>query len=203
LLVDVVVFDGVDELDVVGPLEVLRRAAAIGADVQVRLCSRTPVSWVSGSFGMRFQADSEFKPGHAEVVVVPGGGWVARSDAGAWAEVRRGYWLALLSEAAGSGSVMAGVCTGAMLLAHAGVIGSRRATTHHDARADLAALGATVVAQRVVDEGTVVTSGGVTSGIDLALYLTSRYFGESVAGLIAEGLEYPWLPAVPRLPVED
>ena len=90
-----------------------------------------------------------------------------------------------------------------MLLAHAGVIGSRRATTHHDARADLAALGATVVAQRVVDEGMVVTCGGVTSGIDLALHLSSRYFGESVAGLIAEGLEYPWFPAVPRLPAED
>ncbi len=203
MLVDVVVFDGVDELDVVGPLEVLRRATAIGADVQARLCSRTPVPWVSGSFGMRFQPDGEFKPGEAEVVVVPGGGWVARPDAGAWAEVRRGYWLALLSEAAGAGSVMAGVCTGAMLLAHAGVIGSRRATTHHDARADLAALGATVVAQRVVDEGMVVTCGGVTSGIDLALHLSSRYFGESVAGLIAEGLEYPWFPAVPRLPAED
>ena len=158
VLVDVVVFDGVDELDVVGPLEVLRRAAAIGADVQARLCSRTAVSWVSGSFGMRFQPDTEFKPGDADVVIVPGGGWVARSDAGAWAEVRRGQWLPLLSEAAGSGSVMAGVCTGVLLLAHAGVIGARRATTHHDARADLAAMGATVIAQRVVDEGTVVTS---------------------------------------------
>jgi transcriptional regulator GlxA family with amidase domain len=203
VVIDVVVFDGVDELDVVGPVEVFRRAAAIGADVGARLCSRTPVDWVSGSFGMRFQPDREFKPGDADVVVVPGGGWVARSDAGAWAEVRRGLWLPLLSEAAGSGSVMAGVCTGALLLAHAGVIGARRATTHHDARADLAALGATVVAQRVVDEGTVVTSGGVTSGIDLALFLTSRYFGEGVAGVIAEGLEYPWLPAAPRLPVED
>ena len=203
MLVDVVVFDGVDELDVVGPVEVLRRAVAIGADVEVRLCSRTPASWVTGSFGVRFQPDHEFKPGEADVVVVPGGGWVARSDDGAWAEVRRGHWLSLLSEAAGAGSVMAGVCTGALLLAHAGVIGSRRATTHHDARADLAALGATVVAQRVVDEGTVVTSGGVTSGIDLALTLAARYFGQSVAGVIAEGLEYPWLPAVPRSPVED
>jgi transcriptional regulator GlxA family with amidase domain len=203
VFMDMVVFDGVDELDVVGPVEVLRRAAAIGADVQVRLCSRTAVSWVSGSFGMRFQPDAEFKPGDAEVVIVPGGGWVARSDAGAWAEVRRGQWLPLLSEAAGSGSVMAGVCTGVLLLAHAGVIGARRATTHHDARADLAALGATVVAQRVVDEGTVVTSGGVTSGIDLALFLTARYFGESVAAVIAEGLEYPWSATGPRPSVED
>ena len=47
VFMDMVVFDGVDELDVVGPVEVLRRAAAIGADVQVRLCSRTAVSWVT------------------------------------------------------------------------------------------------------------------------------------------------------------
>jgi transcriptional regulator GlxA family with amidase domain len=203
LVVDVVVFDGVDELDVVGPVEVLRRAAAVGADVDVRLCSRGPLDWVTGSFGLRFQPDHEFAPGEASLVIVPGGGWVARSETGAWAEVRRGHWLALLSQAAEAGSVMAGVCTGAMLLAHAGVIGSRRATTHHDARADLAVLGATVVAQRVVDEGSLVTAGGVTSGIDLALFLVSRYFGESVAAVIADGLEYPWAAVAPRLSAES
>ena len=48
-----------------------------------------------------------------------------------------------------------------------------------------------------------MTSGGVTSGIDLALFLTARYFGESVAAVIAEGLEYPWSATGPRLLVED
>jgi transcriptional regulator GlxA family with amidase domain len=124
---------------------------------------------------------------------------VARSENGTWAEVRRGAWPPLLLEAAEAGAVMASVCTGALLLAHAGVIGAKRATTHHDARADLAVLGATVVAQRVVDEGTLVTAGGVTSGIDLALFLVTRYFGDSVAAVIADGLEYPWMATVPRL----
>jgi transcriptional regulator GlxA family with amidase domain len=197
LLFDVIVFEGVDELDVVGPVEVLRRAEALGADVATRLRSRAPGQWVTGAFGLRFATEGEFVPGQANVVIVPGGGWVARSESGAWAETKQGQWLGLLAEAAAGGSVMAGVCTGAMLLAHAGVIGSRRATTHHDAQADLAAMGATVIAERVVDEGQVVTSGGVTSGIDLALWLVLRFFGESLAILVADGLEYPWAPPLP------
>ena len=193
MLFDLIVFDGVDELDVIGPLEVLRRAEALGASCRTRLCGSAPGQAVIGAFGVRFEPDHVFVQGEADVVVVPGGGWVARADSGAWAEVKRGRWLTLLAEASASGAVMAGVCTGALLLAHAGVIGGRRATTHHDAQADLAALGAAVVGQRVVDEGQLVTSGGVTSGIDLALWLVHRFFGGGLAGVVAEGLEYPWL----------
>lgn len=190
-----VVFEGVDELDVVGPLEVLRRAAALGADLEARICAHPVDVPVKGAFGLPFYPEAAFVPGQAGVVVVPGGGWVARAPVGAWAEAKRGEWPALLAQAGASGSVLAGVCTGAMLLAHAGVLAGKRATTHHDALGDLAALGIETVQQRVVDGGEVVTSGGVTSGIDLALWLVSRYFGESLAGVVAEGLEYPWSPA--------
>jgi transcriptional regulator GlxA family with amidase domain len=171
--VDIIVYDGVDELDVIGPLEVLRRAAQAGADITVQLVTRTPIESVTGSCGLRFRPDGVFAPG-ADAVVVPGGGWVARDDNGAWGEVRRGDWLPLLALAAEQGSVMAAVCSGTLLLAHAGVVGARRATTHHQALADLAELGVQVVDRRVVDEGTLVTSGGVTSGIDLALWLVAR-----------------------------
>jgi transcriptional regulator GlxA family with amidase domain len=192
VLFDIVVFDGVDELDVVGPLEVLRRAEAFGADARARLCRRGEAGQVTGSFGLRFEAEATFVPGEADVVIVPGGGWVARSDIGAWNEVRAGHWLTLLGEAAQAGSVMAGVCTGVMLLAHAGVIDDRRATTHKDAMDDLAALGVRVVNKRVVDEGRLVTAGGVTSGIDLALTLVGRYFGPELATTLASGIEYEW-----------
>jgi transcriptional regulator GlxA family with amidase domain len=201
MLFDIAVYDGVDELDVVGPFEVLRRAEAFGAEAKTRLCGRPGTEWVTGAFGMRFQPVSAFTPGEADVVIVPGGGWVARAGDGAWAEVKRGDWLRLLAEAADAGSVLAGVCTGGLLLAHAGLIGNRRATTHHDAQGDLAALGATVVTQRVVDEGQIVTSGGVTSGIDLALWLAFRYFGPGLASVLAEGLEYPWMAPAATGPV--
>jgi transcriptional regulator GlxA family with amidase domain len=192
MLFDVVVFDGVDELDVIGPLEVFRRAEAVGADARSRTCTHDGSGPVSCAFGLRLHPDAVFVPGEADVVVVPGGGWVAHAEVGAWAEVARGQWPRLLFEASRKGSVMAAVCTGAMLLAHAGVLNGRRATTHHDARDDLAATGAVVVADRVVDDGDLVTSGGVTSGIDLALWLVCRYFGRELADLVAEGLEYTW-----------
>jgi hypothetical protein len=98
LLVDLIVFDGVDELDVIGPLEVFRRAAAVGAEVAVRICSREHVEWVSGAFGVNFKPDATFVPGAADVVVVPGGGWVAKDEIGAWAEVKRGDWLPLFGD---------------------------------------------------------------------------------------------------------
>ena len=74
--------------------------------------------------------------------------------------------------------------------AHAGVIGDRRAATHHRARADLAATGATVVHDRVVDDGDLVTSGGVTSGIDMALHLVAREVSPDIARRVAERMEY-------------
>jgi uncharacterized protein (DUF427 family)/putative intracellular protease/amidase len=191
--IDIVLFDGVDELDAVGPLEVLRGAAAGGADLAVRLVTRTEPLEVTGNHGLRLSADAVYSPG-ADVLLVPGGGWVARAEAGAWAEAERGDWLPLLKAAADNAVVMAGVCTGVMLLARAGVIGDRPATTHRGARADLEAAGVKVVDERVVDAGGLVTAGGVTSGIDLGLHLVERLVGREAAVAQAERLEYPWSP---------
>jgi uncharacterized protein (DUF427 family)/putative intracellular protease/amidase len=191
--IDIILFDGVDELDAVGPLEVLRGAAAHGADLSVRLVTRAEPLDVTGNHGLRMQADAVYVPG-ADILLVPGGGWIARAGAGAWAEAERGDWLPLLRAAADAGAVMAGVCTGVMLLARAGVIGDRPATTHQDAKADLEAAGVKVIDQRVVDAGGLVTAGGVTSGIDLGLRLVERLAGREAAVAQARRLEYPWSP---------
>jgi uncharacterized protein (DUF427 family)/putative intracellular protease/amidase len=194
--IDIVLFDGVDELDAVGPLEVLRGAAAHGADLTVRLVTRALPLEVTGNHGLRMKADAVYSLGQ-DILLVPGGGWVARSETGAWGEAERGDWLPILKEAADAGVVMAGVCTGVMLLARAGVIGARPATTHHLARADLEAAGVRIVDQRVVDAGGLVTAGGVTSGIDLGLHLVERLVGPEAAEEQAARLEYPWNP-VPK-----
>jgi uncharacterized protein (DUF427 family)/putative intracellular protease/amidase len=191
--IDIVLFDGVDELDAVGPLEVLRGAAAGGADLAVRLVTRTKPLDVTGNHGLRMRADAVYTPG-ADILLVPGGGWIARAEAGAWAEAERGDWLPLIAEAAERGTLLAGVCTGVMLLARAGVIGDRPATTHHDARAELEAAGVKVLDERVVDAGDLVTAGGVTSGIDLGLHLVKRVAGEEAAVAEARRLEYRWSP---------
>ena len=120
----------------------------------------------------------------------PAAGWAARDVAGAWGEVQRGDLLPLLVQARRSTPLVAGVCTGTMLLAHAGLVGSRRASTHHTAWDDLQLLGATLVRDRVVDEGDLVTSGGVTSGIDLALWLLEREVSRELADAVAGRKEY-------------
>ena len=142
------------------------------------------------SYGLRFIPDGFFEPGAADVLVVVGGGWAARDEAGAWGEVQRGDLLPLLVQARRSTLLVAGVCTGTMLLAHAGLVGSRRASTHHTASDDLQALGATLVRDRVVDDGDLVTSGGVTSGIDLALWLLEREVSRELADAVADRMEY-------------
>ncbi|MGI8413116.1 MAG: DJ-1/PfpI family protein [Solirubrobacteraceae bacterium] len=187
--VDVVVYDGLDELDALGPLEVLRSAGAAGADIVTRLVTRVRCAEVTGAFGLAFRPDAIYEPG-ADVLLVPGGGWVDRAPRGAWAETQEGGWLPTLADAARDGCVMAGVCTGTMILAHAGVIGTRRASTHHTALSELAATGAQVVDERVVDEGSLITSGGVTAGLDLSLWIVERFENRKLADDLARRIEY-------------
>jgi transcriptional regulator GlxA family with amidase domain len=77
-----------------------------------------------------------------------------------------------------------------MLLAEAGLVKGRPATTNRGAWAELEAFGAELKKNRVVDDGTLVTAGGVTSGIDLALYVVERELGADVADGIAGAMEY-------------
>jgi transcriptional regulator GlxA family with amidase domain len=90
------------------------------------------------------------------------------------------------------------VCTGAMLLAEAGILEGRPAVTHHAALDDLRDLGIDVRADaRWVDAGDVLTAGGVTSGIDLALHLLERFQDAGVAEAAARLLEHPRLDVAP------
>jgi len=184
--IDIVAFDGMDELDAVGPLEVLRRA---GFDVHLVALDRQRA--VTCAYGLTITPDGAPRP-DAEVVVFPGGGWVAHTEKGVRAEVESKRWEPLIADASRRGAVLASVCTGAMILASAGALSGKRATTHHDAWDDLGPAGATPVRERVVDDGDRITAGGVTSGIDLALWLIERFESRGAAHAIAEALEYPW-----------
>lgn len=82
------------------------------------------------------------------------------------------------------------VCTGALILGAAGLLRGRRATTHWRARDYLARHGATYIDERVVTDGTLITSGGVTAGIDMALALTERLAGADVARAVQLSAHY-------------
>jgi transcriptional regulator GlxA family with amidase domain len=189
--VEIVVFDGVDELDAIGPFEVLQNAEAEGADFSVRLVSWTGAREVVGAHGLRMAVEPVDGAGERpDLVIVPGGGWIARSATGARGEVERGEIPRRLAELHSQGTHIASVCTGAMLVAAAGLLRGRLAATHHGAIKDLRASGAEVVDARVVDDGELVSCGGVTSGIDLALWLVERHASREIAARVEREMEY-------------
>ena len=190
--VAIVLYDGFDNLDAVGPFEVFSHAKTFGPDLEVGLYTFSPQEIVTSSHGLRVEPDGVLDEDAADpdLVVVPGGGWGNRAEKGAWGEAERGEIPDRLAQFHDDGTTIASVCTGGMLLARAGVTDGRPAVTHHSALADLRESGAEVVEARVVDDGDVVTAGGITSGIDLALHLVEREFGTEVAEEVASEMEY-------------
>lgn len=188
LAIEILVFDGVDELDALAPFRVLRGARAAGAEFDVRLVTVAPVETVTASAGLRFLPDGVI--GEPDILLVPGGGWAQRADVGAWGEAQRGVIPGEIGKQAERGATIATVCTGAMLAAHAGLAAGRNVITHHAALDDLRAAGANVIQARVVDDGDLISAGGVTSGLDLALWLVERYAGAEIAAKVERNLEY-------------
>jgi transcriptional regulator GlxA family with amidase domain len=185
----VVIYDGFDEIDAVGPYEVFQNAARGGADAQVDLVTLEPAERVTASHGLVVEPQGELD-GRYDLVVVPGGGWNDRAGSGAFAEAERGKLPSALADLHEGGAAVASVCTGGMLLSAAGLTRGRPATTHHSALEELASAGAEIVNARVVDDGDLVTSGGVTSGIDMALWLVEREWGKALAEGIAGEMEH-------------
>jgi transcriptional regulator GlxA family with amidase domain len=198
--VEIVVFDGVEELDALGPYEVFSVARQAGADLEVRLVTYKDqvVDRIRAAHGLVFHPQGRLDE-DADVVVVPGGGWSSRADRGAWQVAEEGTLPEQLARLHRRGTmILASVCTGGMLLAKAGVLQGRRAITHADAVDELAASGARVVQARVVDDDDLVSAGGVTSGIDLALHLVERLAGPEARAATEREIEYVGAQAVSR-----
>lgn len=187
--ITIVVFDGVDEIDFVGPYEVFRRAAKLLPGLDVRLATLEPQAQVTAANGLRFAPD-EVLEGAADLLIVPGGGWAARAAKSIRQEIQRGVLPQKIRDAHSQGAVIAGICTGAMAVAAAGLLSGRPAITHRSAVDDLRSLGARVTEARIVDIGDVVTCGGVAASLDLALWLVQRLWGAELAARIATAIEY-------------
>ncbi|MFF6999568.1 DJ-1/PfpI family protein [Streptomyces sp. NPDC008313] len=191
LRVHVVVFDGVEELDVFGPLQVFGATAAMGFPVTHRLVTSGPPGPVSARFGTRIEVPDAFDAAEADVIVVPGGGYRLRNGPGIWAELKDGRLPRLLREAAADERLtLYGLCTGVVLLHEAGVIRNRPCTTHTGAKQYLRDQGADVRDARVTDDGNLVCAGGVSAGVDGALRLMEREFGSEAAARTERYLEF-------------
>jgi transcriptional regulator GlxA family with amidase domain len=186
----VLVYDGADEVDFTAPIEVFGYVASQRSDVDVALASLEPKASVTGAFGLKVIPDGVYDT-PPNLLVVPGGGWVSHSPRGVRAEIARGKILDIIRAAHAGGSIIASACTGAMALAATGLLDGKLATTHNGALADLRRTKAKVVQARVVDDGNILTGGGVTSTFDLALWITERFWGHELAARASAYLEYP------------
>jgi transcriptional regulator GlxA family with amidase domain len=181
--IEIVLFDGFDELDVFGPFEVLSMAG-----LTVELVTAEQPGPVTSMRGVTVQVSTVL--GQADGVIVPGGGWLNRAPAGAWAETQRGVLPARLAAVAPSTRWMASVCTGALLLAAAGLLADRQATTNHNAYEELRSMGVDVVVERVVDARDRITAGALSAGLDLGLWLIEREVGTATADRVAATIGY-------------
>ena len=180
--IGILVFNDVEELDFVGPLEVFGVASELGADCRTAIISEQ-LDPVRCRHGLRlFPERTLDDAGELNVLIVPGG-------AGARLEAAKNpRILRFIQEQRG---FIASVCTGAFVLAAAGVLKNLPATTHHEFVDALAKYEIDVRrSDRFVINDRVATAAGVTSGIDLALALVARFWSENLAAKVAENLEW-------------
>ncbi|MBY3621938.1 GNAT family N-acetyltransferase [Acinetobacter sp. CUI P1] len=188
--VAVLVYDQVDALDVTGPFEAFAVASNWGKDFlvyTVALESKTPIRTISGLTILPEFASSECPT--PDILIVPGG-WGARK------EMHNEKITDWINETSHRAAFTLSVCTGALLIAKAGLLEGLRATTNMramDLLMEAAPASATLIENvRYVDNGRIITSAGVTAGIDAALHLIAKLHGEERAIDTASRLEHDW-----------
>jgi transcriptional regulator GlxA family with amidase domain len=176
----VALYDRFTALDAIGPYEVLSRIP--GARVTFAAAQAGPVTTDNGMLSVNAELALSQIPA-PDIVLVPGGPGEVAARAG-------GEVLDWLKQADRTSTWTTSVCTGSLILAAAGLLDGRSATSHWLAMDALAGLGARPTSQRVVFDGKYVTGAGVSAGIDMALALAARIAGEDVAKAIQLGIEY-------------
>ncbi len=176
----IVLYDRFTALDAIGPYEVLSRLP--GASVAFVAAEAGPVRTDNGMLTVLAERSLEQVP-EPDIVLVPGGPGEVAARAG-------GAVLDWLRQADRTSTWTTSVCTGSLILAAAGLLDGKRATTHWLAIDELRRLGAEPVDERVVFDGKLVTAAGVSAGIDMALTLAARIAGDTVAQAIQLGIEY-------------
>ena len=193
MAVGIYLFDDVEVLDFAGPFEVFSTASRLHAktadhDLFAVFTISDEARTVRARGGLAVKTQHSFGDHPPiDVLIVPGG----NVDA----ELRRGDVIRWIADTGASTRVTASVCTGALLLAAAGLLDGKRATTHWE---DIEQLRRDFPAVRVeagprwIDEGEVVTSAGISAGIDMSLHLVRRLAGPELASMTARQMDFEW-----------
>ena len=189
--VGIVAFDGMEVLDYAGPYEVFNVAGECmtdrGLEVRAIGCTEGPVTGRGGFAVLPHATIADSSP--PDILVIPGG-------AGTRPLVLESEVVDWVRSAAQESELVLSVCTGALVLAAAGLLEGRQATTHHGAFDELVALSpsTTVVEGRrfVQSSDRIWTSAGVSAGIDLSLHVVGLLLGEDVRNEVVEEMEWGW-----------
>ena len=187
--IGILIFDGAEEMDFVGPWQVFTAAVRGMPDEKVMTAAERKAPIVC-EMGMRVLADTIYSEAPSfDVLLVPGGSG-ARHEIGNTATVD---WL---RAAAARCSWLTSVCTGTFLLAGAGLTAGRRVTTHHDFLAKLRAMGGAEVVEgvRFIRDGNLLTAAGVMSGIEMSLWLVGQLYGSVVRRETESYIAYNYPP---------
>jgi len=186
--VAILIFDDVEVLDFSGPFEVFGVTDELHEQEAFHVFTVSEMrATVRAKNGLKIVPDFQLEAcPAAHVLVVPGG-------SGSRALLNRPLLLEWIRKQARTAEIVMSVCTGARLLAKAGLLDGVRATTHHDAIEELRVLApAAIVApsERFTDNGKICTSGGISAGIDLALHVVGKLLGRDAADTTARYMEY-------------
>jgi transcriptional regulator GlxA family with amidase domain len=190
----IALFDDVEELDWAGPFEVLASWAHFWADDGVEVFTvAESLSAVRCAHGVRVLPDNTWEEiGPVDVLIYPGG-------LGTFAQLGDEHVRSRIRGLAAITPVMASVCTGALVYADAGLLDGLPATTHWGTIDQLATMGSGIEVrpdERFVDAGHVVTSAGVSAGIDMALHLVARLHSADRAREVRRVIQYDPSPPV-------
>jgi transcriptional regulator GlxA family with amidase domain len=192
--IGICVFEGAEELDFVGPWEVLAMWARTWPDDDVEVFTLSQHDGVVNcAKGLRVIADHTWETAPAMDVVVYPGGRGTRPQIGD--AVIEGW----IRERAADGALMTSVCTGSLVFASAGLLDGRPATTHWGSIDLLGTLGEGIEVRpddRFVDDGDVITASGVSAGIDMALHLVARLHSPERARQVRRAIQYDPEPPV-------
>jgi transcriptional regulator GlxA family with amidase domain len=193
--VGIIIFNDIEVLDFCGPFEVLSvtrldeaRRRDEPSPFEVLLVAQDAAA-VTTTGGMQVLPQATFDGcPPLDILVVPGG-WGTR------AEMKNALMLAFVKARAAQVETLTSVCTGSLILGNAGLLDGLRATTHWRSLGLMQELFPRVAVDtqsQVVEHGRVLTSAGISAGIDMALRLVARYCGEPVARATARHMEYPY-----------
>ncbi len=179
-----VLYPGLTPLDMIGPLQVLKNLSAADPRYQVTVVGERIEPMIS-DLPVKLTPEKTFDDAPDPYIVVVPGGTLGTLKAMVNPALRE-YLLA----AAPTAHTVASVCTGSLILAAAGLLDGRNATTHWALADQLNRLGAHYQRQRWVQDGKFLCSAGVSAGIDMALHVVGRLHGDEVARRTARDMEY-------------